>query len=212
MPAKRIAFLSAVAAGCFSLNAPAFYYGVGAGQATDTQWDESMIQDGSVSSIALEDQDTSFRLFGGVELDRNLAFEVAYVNFGQQTAEGDADGSGSYWGGGPAAVTSEVDGFDFGLVGTVPLSGDLSLLARIGVLAWEGNLTYEDPSFVDKFRDTGSDVFFGGGLEFDPDGPLAVRGEYSRYSIDGIDVDNVSVSLMYRFWDRPARRHVRRRY
>lgn len=205
MPGKRVAVLLALAAGCCSLDAAAFYYGVGAGPATDKEWDDRVIQDGSVGSVELEDQDTGFRFFGGFELDRNLALEIGYVNFGEQTARGDSDGSGPYWTGGEASVESQVDGLDFGLVGTLPISDELSLLARVGVLSWEGELTYEDPAFVEKYSDSGSDVFFGGGLEFAPGGPLAVRGEFTRYSIDDVDVDTVSASLVYRFWDRPHR-------
>jgi OmpA-OmpF porin, OOP family len=201
MTYKPLTGLLALAAGCFSLNAGAFYYGIGAGQATDTEWDDRVIQDGSVGAITLEDQDSAFRLFAGFELDRNLAIEIGYVNFGEQSAQGDADGSGPYWTGGPAAVESAVDGLDFGVAGTLPLSDEVVLLARVGVLSWKAELTYDDPSFREKHAESGNDLFFGGGLELRPGGPLALRGEYSRYSIDDIDVDTVTASLVYRFWD-----------
>lgn len=210
MSAPRIAAMLAVAAACCSLDAAAFYYGLGAGQSTDTEWDDRVIQDGSVSAVEIEDQDTSFRMFAGFELAPNLSLEVGYVNFGEHTTQGDSDGSGGYWSGGPAAVESAVDGFDFGLAAAIPLSRELALLGRVGVLSWEGELTFEDPSFTETYRDRGKDLFFGGGIEFRPDGPLALRAEYSRYSVDDIDVDTVTGSLVYRFWEAP-RRHRRGR-
>jgi OOP family OmpA-OmpF porin len=199
MPAKRMAAVLALAAGCCSLDAAAFYYGIGAGQATDKEWDDRVIQDGSVGAIELEDSDTGFRVFGGFTLDRGLGIEIGYVNFGEQTAQGSADGSGPYWTGGPAAVENALDGLDFGLVGNMPVSDALSLIARVGVLSWENELTYVDPAFLEKYVETGNDLFFGGGAEFHPGGPLALRGEFVRYRMDDVDVDLVSASVVYRF-------------
>ena len=210
MSAKRLTAVLALAAGCCSLDAAAFYYGIGAGQATDKEWDDRVIQDGSVDAIELEDSDTGFRLFAGFPLSQGLGFEIGYVNFGEQTAQGSADGSGDYWTGGPATVESKLDGFDFGLVGNMPVSDALSLIARVGVLSWENELTYEDPAFLDKYAETGNDLFFGGGAEFHPGGPLALRGEFVRYRMDDVDVDLVSASVVYRF-DGYGRRHGHRR-
>jgi OOP family OmpA-OmpF porin len=73
-----------------------FYAGASIGQATIDACD-------GVRNC--DDEDTSWKIFGGWELNQNIAFEAAYVDFGE--VSGSIDGS---------SVSAEVDGWSLGMI------------------------------------------------------------------------------------------------
>lgn len=196
---KRIgACAIVIVAGVMSGPASAGYFGLSIAQNTVKDWDSSVIQDGSVSSMDIEDSDMGFRFVGGFELSPAFAFEVGYSDFGEVTADGYSDGNGFYWFQGPVSVEASADGFDLGLVGRMPVSESFSFIGRLGVLVWDVEGKEEDSSGSFSGSDDGNDVFFGLGGEFGGKGPLAVRAEFTRYSLDDSDLDSLSLSVIYR--------------
>lgn len=185
-----------------ALSAPAAaqegtYLGLGFGQGTVQDWDSSVIDDGSFASIDAEDSDTGFRLFGGLEFSPNFALEAAYVDLGEATADGDSNGC-CFWAPGPVTAKVAVSGFDVGLLGKLPVSDTFAVFARLGVLVWDVDVTLGDSSLLLSGSDDGNDIFLGLGAEIAAGGSLVVRGDFFRYSVDDVDIDALSLSLVFR--------------
>lgn len=174
------------------------YVGLGLGQSTVQDWDRSVIDDGSFTSIATEDSDTGFRLVGGMELNPNLAIEVGYTDFGEATADGDSDGTGFFWFAGPVSADLSATGIDLGLIGRLPVSEGFSVHARLGLLLWDAEISLADSGGSIGGSDDGNDPFVGIGAEFGMGGSVALRGDFVRYSLDDIDVDTLALTLIYR--------------
>ena len=198
-------FLSLLAA--LALAAPAAavaegggYVGLGLGQNTMQDWNGGDLNiDGSVSNTDADDSDTGFRILGGYEFNPNIAVEVGYIDLGEATADGTSDGSGFFWAPGPVSVSAEVDGFDLGIRGRLPLSESFGLSASIGMLMWDLSASLSDSSGTFSGSDDGNDVFFAAGADFRFGPGLGLRGEFARYALDDIDMDSLSIALVYHF-------------
>jgi OOP family OmpA-OmpF porin len=148
--------------------------------------------------IPCDDTDTSWRAFGGYQLNRNFMFEVGYAEFGDVTGAGDLQGTG------PATYTREVYSFDFSGVVAIPLAGEISLLARLG--AYRAR-TVEHQAGAFGTLDTGhtnTGFTYGLGAEFML-WKFGVRAEWQRYDNVGSavtledDIDVFSVGARFRF-------------
>lgn len=173
------------------------YLGAGFGQGTVQDWDSSVIDDGSFTSIDAEDSDSSFRLFGGIEFNPNFALEAAYVDLGEATADGDSNGC-CFWVPGPVTASLAVSGFEVGLLGKLPVSEAFSVYGRLGLLLWDVDVTLGDSSLLLSGSDDGNDIFIGFGAEIAAGGSLVVRGDFLRYAVDDVDVDTLTLSLAFR--------------
>lgn len=193
LPACALLLVSAPAA------AAGGYFGLALGQSTLEDWDTSVIDDGSLTSASAEDSDTGFRLIGGYELNPNVSLEFGYTDFGEATAEGNSDGTGFVWVAGPVRAETSADGIDFGALAKLPVSESFSVHGRLGLLLWDAEGQASDAAGVAfEGTDDGTDLFFGIGAEFQTTSPLAMRLEYTKYSLDDVDMDFLAFSLIYR--------------
>ncbi|WP_332739632.1 OmpA family protein [Hydrogenophaga sp.] len=187
-----------------------WYVGGNAGR-TGAEIDDPRITSGlqargfSTTSIDDRDRSTGFKLYGGYQFNPHLAVEGGYFDLGKfgYTAFG-ANALGV-----PGTLDGEmrVRGLNLDLVGTLPLTGKLSALGRVGLNYAKAN---------DRFVGSGSiiqnstasksqaNVKYGVGLNYAFNDALNMRLEVERYRVnDAIgnkgDIDMVSVGLVYRF-------------
>lgn len=156
------------------------YLGVGIGQAT-VEIDDIE----GISSLDFEGEDLGYKVIAGVRPLDWLAFEANYVNFGEpdDTLAG-------------AKLRSEGDGFAGYALGLFA-AGPVDLFAKVGVLAWDSELT--NPQLGRLTEEDGTDLAYGVGLQFRLLS-LGVRAEYEIFDIDEVDAANMlSVSLTYTF-------------
>lgn len=84
-----------------------------------------------ISSGTVDGEDTGFKLFGGYQFNRNFGFELAYLDLGKASYTGDL-------GGAPVTGGSlENTGFNFSVVGTLPLTQNFDLFGKLGAYLWE---------------------------------------------------------------------------
>jgi len=196
---KRIgACAFVIAAGVMAGPANAGYFGLGVAQNTLEDWDESTFDDGSISNADAEDSDNGFRIFGGGAFSPNFGFELGYSDFGEATWEGTSDGTGGFWPAGPVGASVGLKGFDGSLVGTLPVSDAFALMARFGILVWDMEVDVDTSVGSGSDSDDGNDTFFGLGGELRTGDAIALRAEYTAYSIDDGDMNSLSFSLVYR--------------
>lgn len=199
MIGKRMAPALALAAGVLAAPAQAGYFGLAVSQNTFKQWDDvgDSLDDGSFTSQSSDDKGDGFRVFLGFGGNETFSFEFGYSDFGKASFKAESDGSG-FWPAGPMSVTASPSGLDLAVVGKAPVGESVTLFGRLGVVKWSVDSDASIGGQSGSGSDDGSDIFFGGGVEFGRSGPMSVRAEYAKYSFDDADLDSMSLSLIFR--------------
>lgn len=184
-----------------------WYGGANVGR-TGAEIDDARIASGllgqgfNTSSIDDRDRSNGFKLFGGYQLSPYFALEGGYFDLGKigytahTVPEGTLNGE------------MRVKGLNLDLVGTLPLTGKLSAIGRIGVNYARANDRFSSTGAVNVSNPTasknGTNAKYGVGLNYAFSDAIAMRLEVERYRVnDAIgnkgDIDMVSVGLVYRF-------------
>jgi OmpA-OmpF porin, OOP family len=159
------------------------------------------------------DRSTGYKLFGGYQFTPNIGVEAGYFDLGHVGYSATTTPAGTLTG------DMRVKGLNLDLVGTMPLFGKLSGLARVGVtsvrssdsFATTGAVRLPYASATPSQRSVGMKA--GVGLMYDITDALAVRAEAERYGLkDAVGnhghMDLFSVGLIYRFGAHPQTRVV----
>lgn len=147
----------------------------------------------------VDNTDTGWKLFGGFKFSQNLGVEVGYVNLGT------VDFFATYVTppGSPYQGKSELDGFVFDLVASVPLNDTLTVFGKVGAFKWKVNARITDNLTVTSLEDDGYDWTFGLGASMKIAERLALRAEWERFSELGKttkrNYDLLSAGLTYSF-------------
>lgn len=106
------------------------------------------------------DTDNGYRLAFGIGLSDSFALEVGYGDIA--TFSAGLSGFGEY-----ESTSFDVKGYDVAAVGRIALSDSINLLARVGLLRWDGEVSYSS-SFGDdeSLSESGNAKLFGAGIEF----------------------------------------------
>lgn len=162
------------------------------------QADSGLYVGGSFGSATLDERfddfliDTdanAYRLFGGLQLGDSLAIEAGYLDLGEFSESVDIGGLLSR-----ADISG--DGWTLGAKLGLPLSDSLSLFGHGGVFFWDADIS------IDGFSiDTPGDEnpYYGAGLQLDLSRNLALTGDWTRYELDSVDTDVISLGIQYRF-------------
>jgi OmpA-OmpF porin, OOP family len=183
---------------------------VGRSRATvdDARIRASLVGNGfAVNSLADDDRSTGFKLFGGLQFNKYFSLEGGVFSLGKFGYQATTTPAGTLNG------EAKVRGLNVDLVGTLPITGQLSVFAR-------GGLTYAEAK--DTFRSTGMVVVTnpnpseratnwkaGLGLQYAFTRALSLRAELERYRINDAvgnkgDIDMASIGLVYRFGAAPV--------
>jgi hypothetical protein len=130
---------------------------------------------GSAHDQILNEDESAYKFYGGVNLTPHIGMELAYVDLG------------SY-----ANGALNQDGVSYELIGYIPLSPHIDLYGRGGFFNWEVSDAFTS--------NTGTDATFGVGLQAQLQHYVSLRGEYQTFlDVDGGDVDLYSVSVSLHF-------------
>jgi len=156
----------------------------------------------ATTSIADDDRDTGYKVFGGYQFNKNFAIEAGYFDLGRFNFTATTVPAGTLTG------NFRVKGLNLDAVGALPITEKLSAFGRIGVqyaktrdsFAGTGAVLVANPNPSE--RDT--NYKYGLGMQYDFTPTLGVRVEAERYRINDAvrgkdNVDLVSVGLVYRF-------------
>lgn len=184
-----------------------WYGGANAGR-TGAEIDDARITSGllgqgfNTTSIQDRDRSNGFKLYGGYQFGPYVAVEGGYFDLGRFGYTANTVPTGTLDG------EMRARGLNLDLVGTLPLTGKLSAIARVGVNHARVNSRFASTGAVQvnnpTARKSETNVKYGLGLNYAFTDALAMRLEVERYRVnDAIgnkgDIDMVSVGLVYRF-------------
>jgi OOP family OmpA-OmpF porin len=130
-----------------------------------------------------DDEDTSWKIFGGWELNRNIAVEAAWVDLGEI--------SGSI---GSSAVSAEADGWTLAGKATLPLNEQFGVFGKLGMIMWD----VEGGGAASGLDDDGTDLVYGLGAQYMFTEQFGIVGEWEWYDVDN-DVDMFSIGALFKF-------------
>jgi OmpA-OmpF porin, OOP family len=156
------------------------------------------------SSIDNRDRTTGYKLFGGYQFTPNIGVEAGFFDLGRFGYSAHTLPPGTLNG------DIRVKGLNLDLVGTLPLTGKLSALGRVGVTsvrssdAFSASGAARMPYASANPSERSTNYKAGLGLMYDISDSLAVRAEAERYGLkDAVGnkghADLISVGLIYRF-------------
>jgi len=206
---------AAVAAPALSQDSGHYYGGVSVGESradVDPHAQTSGLLPGSSAATAISDtKDTAYRLFGGYQFHQNMAVEAGFFNLGHSTFTAVTVPAGSL------AGRTKVQGVNLDLVGTLPLTEQLSLLGRVGVQRTRSTSSVSGTgaaaSVVDSHKRNGNDYKLGVGVQYAFHRGVWLRAELERYRVKGAvsgrnHVNLLSVSLVFPLGHSGARHHA----
>lgn len=144
----------------------------------------------------LSRNETTWRIFGGVQLHEFAGIEAGYIDFRK------------------ARVTEKVyndyfetgiGGFDITPFGRITLTKNLSAFARAGVIFWNSDMTSQSAILGTTLNsESGSGLALGAGGNYDIGKWIRLRAEYMRYGVDKAkagagDFNILIVSAMFVF-------------
>lgn len=135
---------------------------------------------GNASYDDIDESDVGFDLFAGINLNEVLSAELGWVDLGE------ADGG---------TATAEVSAFHLAIVGHVALQNNLNAFGKLGMAVWDADVRQGAIST----SDSGTDVFFGFGVDYQISALSSVRFGADWYSVDDEDITLVAVGLKQRF-------------
>lgn len=183
-----------------------WYVGANAGQSRAKIDDERIT--GSLAgrglsgiSIADDDRDTGYKIYGGYKINKNFAVEGGYFDLGKfgyaaTTDQGTLNGN------------IKLKGLNLDLVGMLPITDKFSAFGRVGVNYAEAKDSFTGTGAVNVVNPNPSkraaNLKVGLGLQYAFTESLAMRGEVERYRINDAvgnkgDIDLISLGLLYQF-------------
>ena len=215
--ALTLTALAIAAAGpALAQDTPYYLVGVGIGQARG-QFDEGRITAGqlgaglSTTGISRDLNDTTYKFFGGYQFNRNIGLELGFFNLGKFKFQSTTAPAGQ--------LNSElrVQGVNLDLVGSLPVTDNFSVLARLGGqyaktrdhFTGSGAVTPLNPN--PGKRELNGKVGLGLQYAFSPS--VLARAEGERYRVsDAVGghgyVNAMTVSLVFPFGQAPTARRV----
>ncbi len=189
-------------------NAESYYVDLGLGQA---KADLS-----APAGVKIDDTDTAYSIGVGYKFNDNIAIEGGYLKLGTASASATGTVSGTYYGSaysatGTFTASAQVDGFYLGPVLSQTFADKFEAYARAGVYFWDsdekasasGTLTYAGTTYAGNVSATrsrdGNDSYFGIGATYKATKDVAIGVDWTRYDIDGIDVDVLGTRLKFSF-------------
>ena len=177
-----------------------FYLGGGIGL---TSMDTGV--SGTTGTAVLDEDDTGFKALLGYQLHKNLAIEGFYANLGEASLTGNNGdtfvlGGTTYQFNANGSFTIEGSTMGAGVVGIVPVNEMLSPIVKFGLHSWEADATVVSSTLgTATASDSGTDLFYGIGAQFNINEKIASRAVFERFKFDDVNVDLISVSLIFMF-------------
>jgi OmpA-OmpF porin, OOP family len=202
-PRKGLAILGLASAMIFAGSASAqasgdagWYVGASLGQA--------QVDVDCSGTTACDDKDSSWKIFGGYQFNRNFSVELGYTDLGAVTASTPSFVVPPFV---IPAANLNVDSTAWELVGigSLPLGERFSIFGKLGLYYGETDTTVDFGALgAVNESDSTTDFTFGVGMRYDFTRNFGVRAEWQRYMglkamDEDTDVDVISLGVVWKF-------------
>lgn len=160
----------------------------------------------ATTSIADDNSDIAYKLFGGYKFNQNIALEAGYFNLGQFAYTATTIPAGTLNG------NVNLDGVNLDVVGILPITEKFSGFGRLGWSYAEARGRYSSSGAVAAPLDLNPNTRFGNykaglGLQYDFTEALGLRGEWETYRVNDAvgsngNIQLYSIGLVYRFLEK----------
>lgn len=156
----------------------------------------------ATTSMTDDDRDVGYKVFGGLKINKNLAFEAGYFNLGEFGFTATTSPTGTLTG------NTKLSGFNLDVLGILPLAGKFSAFGRIGAQYAQAKDAYAGTGAVvvtnPNPRKRATNYKAGLGIQYDFTDTVGLRGEWERYRINDAvgnhgNIDMLSVGLVIMF-------------
>jgi OOP family OmpA-OmpF porin len=139
----------------------------------------------------VDESDNGAKVFVGYGFHPNFGVELTYADLG----EGEVKQAGV----GSASV--EAAGYGLSAVGILPVNPNFSVFGKVGYFSWDVDAKATLTGiFSASGDDSGSDVFYGVGAQYDFNRNFGARFEWELYDLDEFEeVTAMSISAVFKF-------------
>jgi len=139
-------------------------------------------------SLSIDDSDTGYKGFVGVNILKFFGLELGYIEFGTPETSDPMLGT----------IAVDAKGWEASLLGRIPL-WKFEIFGKAGVIAWDADGSFSDPMIPD-FSDSGTDLAYGVGAKFKATDHFAIRAEWQTFEVEDVDsLDLTSIGLEFTF-------------
>lgn len=153
-------------------------------------------------ATSCDDEDSSWKIFGGYQFNKHFALEFGYADLGEATASVSLP---PFTANGALKATV----WELVAVGSMPIADRFSIFGKIGLYRGDTDFDVTVPGLGSASEsDSNTDLTFGIGARYDFTRNLGVRLEWQRYQDVGgefggvtleSDVDVLSVAVIWKF-------------
>jgi len=142
-----------------------------------------------INGFDLDTNATAYRFIGGLQLGDYLGVEAGYHNFGEFSESIDIGPL-------PSRARLSADGWTLGGTLGLPIGEQFSIFGRAGMFFWDADVELDGLS-IDVPED--ENPYYGGGARFKVSPNLSLVGDWTRYELDTVDSDVISLGFTYQF-------------
>lgn len=173
----------------FSNNGGAVKYYAGAGIGASKQGDTC--EENFINDASCKDSGIAYKLYGGVRLNPMFGIEGGYRSFNDTEISG-KDGSGN-----PTSLDKSISGFDVEAVGFFPVTQDIELFGKAGLMKWSQDTEKKETIQTVKKEESGVGLILGGGAHYQMNDNIAFRGEWERvFSTGGENSSKTNIDMV----------------
>jgi OOP family OmpA-OmpF porin len=162
------------------------YIGIGIGSA------DYKINFSSLGGGNLDDSGTGTKLYGGYSFNKFFAAEAAYYNFAEASvgALETSPGSGTF-----VSASASMKGIGAYAVGMYPVTKKFNLMAKLGMLNWDADLTVNS----NNATNSGTDAAYAIAASYAFTKELLVAAEWESFNTDNPEVTMLSLGFRFNF-------------
>ena len=153
-----------------AIASPGVYFGVGL---ADAKLNETGI-----------DNETGKKLFVGYQVNRFIAVEAGYNDFGSYDSSS-------------ISATSELDGLEVSALASYPIGTRFSVFGRLGIWEWDYDVEGQNGNPISS--KSGHNIVHGAGVDFKLNQRFKVRGSWDEYRVDDGIANLISLNMLYTF-------------
>ena len=148
-----------------------------------------------IAGVSCDEKDTSYRLAGGYNFNKNFGAEISYTDYGDATANGPG-----------GAANAGATAFQIVGTGALPLGNQFSLTAKAGLASVDVNASVNTFLLTGAASANNTNFVWGVGAQFDVTPSIGIRVNYEDLGTVGDDattgtvkLSNISAGVVFKF-------------